>query len=115
MSIIGVGTDVCRIARVESLMGQFGPKFLLRVLTAEEFDENISMKALARRWAVKEAVAKALGTGIGGRVGFQDIIVSHGAAGQPMCRVKGFDDVQFWVSASDDGDYATGFAVAEKV
>lgn len=112
--IAGIGTDVCRVGRIEAVLARFGDKFLARVLTGMERDSRRwDARKLARRWAIKEAVAKALGTGIGAAVGWHDIEVVYGDKGQPLCRVKGYEDLKVWVTTSDDSDYAVAMAVAE--
>lgn len=112
--IKGIGTDVCRIGRIEAVMEKFGEKFLTRVLTeGERTSKRWDSRNLARRWAIKEAVTKALGTGIGAAVGWHDIEVVYSPKGQPLCRVKGYEDLIIWVTTSDDSDYAVAMAVAE--
>lgn len=111
--ITGIGTDVCRIGRIEAVLEKFGPKFLERILTPKEREGHWGARQLARRWAMKEAVAKATGHGIGAELSFQDIEIMRDAKGKPVCRVRGYDHMTIFVSASDDGDYATGMAVIE--
>jgi holo-[acyl-carrier protein] synthase len=113
--ITGIGTDICRISRIEAGLERFGVKFLERILTPLEREGMWGARQLARRWAMKEAVAKATGWGIGRKLSFQDIEIVRDDLGRPVCSLKGFDDCNVLVSASDDGDYATGFAVIEKL
>lgn len=113
MSIYGIGTDICAVARIEAALGRFGEAFYARVLAPAERGAGWDARKLARRWAIKEAVAKALGCGIGARVGFHDIEVRHDDSGKPLCTVRGFEHVRVHVTASDDSAYATAFAVAE--
>lgn len=73
-----LGTDLCSLKRIAKIYKQFGEKFLDRILTAKEKESVISSKKLflyrlAGRYAAKEAVAKALGTGIGKELSFRDI------------------------------------------
>lgn len=111
MSIVGVGTDVVAQARIEAVHQRFGQRFARRLLTPEERRQRVwTSEALARRWALKEAVAKALGTGIGGLVGFQEIHTDHLPGGMPMVRVDGYADHVFHVSVSDDA--VAGVSVA---
>lgn len=111
--IKGVGTDICQIARIEEALREHGERFLTRVLTENErAQKEWSAAALARRWALKEAVAKACGTGIGGVVGFRDIEVGYTPSGAVVVTVPGFT---IHASVSDDGGYAVAFAVAESV
>lgn len=112
--IIGIGTDICRIERIEQGLARFGERFLTRVLTPREREGHWGARQLARRWAMKEAVAKATGWGIGGKLSFQDIEIMRDDLGKPVCTLKGFEDCHVLVSASDDGAYASGFAVIEQ-
>lgn len=89
MAIFGIGVDSIEIIR-------FKQKNLFslakRVLTESEFhqfNESQSQKVfVAKRFAIKEAVSKALGTGIGSRIAFKDITISHNILGRPICTVK---------------------------
>lgn len=112
--IVGVGTDICAIQRIEETLAEFGDRFIERLLTpAERTQKTWDAPSLARRWALKEAVAKAVGTGIGGQVGFQQIEITYTPEGAPRCAVQDLlGDV--WVSVSDDGGFASAFAVWEK-
>lgn len=110
--IRGIGTDLCKLERIEGLLEKFGDRLHERVLAPGE-DVADGARAMARRWAIKEAVVKALGTGIGGTFGWRDIMIAHGDGGQPLCTVKGLEDGKVQVSVSDDGDYAVAFAVWE--
>ncbi|TKW61631.1 MAG: holo-[acyl-carrier-protein] synthase [Blastochloris viridis] len=113
MSIYGIGTDICAIARIEEAVARFGDGFYERILTEKERSREWTVPKLARRWAIKESVSKALGCGIGAKVGFQDIDVYHDENGKPHCVVRGFEHLIIHVSASDDTAYASAFAVAE--
>ena len=71
MSIIGIGTDIVEINRISSLIKQWGDKFVSRVFSQEELDYaqnscGFSAASLAARFAAKEAVLKAFGTGLRG-------------------------------------------------
>lgn len=100
--IIGVGTDLTEIVRMEAILRKpSGARFLAKILTEEErkdFGRRFGPVAgawskraaefAAGRFAVKEAVAKAFGCGIGSLLGFHDIHISADAAGRPVCRVR---------------------------
>jgi holo-[acyl-carrier protein] synthase len=113
--IIGIGTDICRVSRIEQGLAKYGERFLTRVLTPKEREGHWGARQLARRWAMKEAVAKATGWGIGKRLSFYDIEIMRDEFGKPVCVLKGFEDCNVMVSASDDTEYATGFAVIERM
>lgn len=108
--VLGAGIDVVALSRVEALWLKQGARFVARVAGKDaDADGNWTAPKLARRWALKEAVAKALGTGIGGSKGFKDIVVSHDRKGAPQVAVAGVAGV--WrVSVSDDE--AAGVAIA---
>lgn len=116
--IYGIGTDLCKISRVEKALKKQGTRFTERLLTAKE-RENLphpTASQLAKRWAAKEAVSKALGVGIGEQLSFQDIHISHLESGQPLLAVtaEAFSDLNYHLSLSDEDSYALAFVVAEK-
>ena len=112
--IAGVGIDRCSVARVAAVQEQFGGRFTERLLTpTERTQREWTAAQLARRWAMKEAVAKALGTGIGGTVGFQQIEITYDAKGAPRCAVQGIEGMVL-VSVSDDEGVAVAMALWEK-
>ncbi|GAP15417.1 holo-[acyl-carrier-protein] synthase [Longilinea arvoryzae] len=83
------GVDVVEITRFERLNPAIKPRFLQRVFTQQELDScRDSAASLAGRFAVKEAVAKALHTGIG-PVSWQDIEIFEGPAGEPLLALHG--------------------------
>jgi holo-[acyl-carrier protein] synthase len=91
--IVGVGIDLVEIERIESAYKKFGPRFLERVLTPEESTYCLSHKNpgpyIAARFAAKEAVSKAFGTGIGKAIGWRHIEVRHKESGQPYIAFNG--------------------------
>jgi holo-[acyl-carrier protein] synthase len=93
MSIIGIGVDLVECARIEHSLGRFGEKFLQRVFTDGEIEYAMSMKFparhLAARFAAKEAVSKAFGTGIGKAMGWRDIDVRKKQSGEPYLVFEG--------------------------
>ena len=123
MDIISVGTDILQIDRVEAVVDRLGEKFVKRILTpAAQVEYNASSqpnRLLAKRFAVKEAVAKALGTGIGRGVSWQDIQLEHNADGAPLIQLsggalkvaseRGGNRVE--ISLADEIDYVVAFAV----
>ncbi|MEQ9465510.1 MAG: holo-ACP synthase [Haliea sp.] len=91
--MIALGTDILEVARVEAVVRRLGDRFVRRILTLAEQGEYAasqqSVRLLAKRFAAKEAVAKALGTGIGRGVSWQDIEVRHDAHGAPLVHLSG--------------------------
>lgn len=91
--ILGVGTDLCDIRRIERALARFGERFTGRCFTAEECASALSRISPAARFAMfyaaKEACAKALGTGFREGVFWRDIRVFNLPSGQPMIRLEG--------------------------
>lgn len=87
--MLACGVDFIRVDRIEAALARFGPRFLQRVFTAEE-QRYCGGRApsLAARWAAKEAVAKALGCGIGD-VAWREIEILSDARGAPALRLHG--------------------------
>jgi holo-[acyl-carrier protein] synthase len=129
--IAGIGTDLVEIARIrKTLNGPLAPRFLVRILTEAErmYASSFSQQTVrmqqfvAGRFAAKEAVAKALGCGIGKQLSFQDIQILHDANGKPQCTVASHvlralglpDQAIFHISITHTDAYASAFAVVEK-
>jgi holo-[acyl-carrier protein] synthase len=93
MSIIGIGIDLVECARIETSIERFGDRFLQRVFTAGEIAYSQSMKFparhLAARFAAKEALSKAFGTGIGKSMGWRDLDVQKKESGEPFVVLSG--------------------------
>ncbi len=93
--IIGLGSDLCDIRRIERVLERHGDRFLQRVFTAAERARSerrtLSLRAstLAKRFAAKEACAKALGTGFAAGVFHSDLGVVNLSSGQPVMRLTG--------------------------
>jgi holo-[acyl-carrier protein] synthase len=87
--LLRTGIDLIEIARLENLDEKIKPRFLKRVFTQAELEEvGANSASLAGRFAVKEAVAKALGTGIG-EISWQEIEVHRGPLGEPLLELHG--------------------------
>lgn len=86
--IYGVGTDIVRVSRMARNLERYGERFAARILTPSELrDFSCSGRPahfLARRFAAKEAAAKAFGTGFAGGIGWRHIGVSHDPRGRPQ-------------------------------
>jgi len=93
MSVLGIGVDLVECARIERSIESFGAKFLHRVFTDGEVAYSMSMKFparhLAARFAAKEAVSKAFGTGIGKAMGWRNIDVRKKPSGEPFLVFSG--------------------------
>ena len=123
--ITGIGTDLVEIARIEQLLKRRGQGFVERVLTPSEREacdgSDFPERFLAKRWAAKEAVVKALGTGFTQGVSFQGIDIDHTDRGQPLVQLSGATlaqaellGIERWsLSLSDERHYAVAFVIAE--
>ena len=93
MSVIGTGVDLVECARIQNSIDRFGDRFLHRVFTNGEIEYSMSMKFparhLAARFAAKEAVSKAFGTGIGKAMGWRDIDIQKKSSGEPFLVLSG--------------------------
>jgi len=118
---IAIGTDIVEIQRIASALERQGDKFVQRILTESEIVEyqarGNSVAFLAKRFAAKEAIAKALGTGIGRGISFQHMIVSNDSEGAPQAglqanaaeRLKQLGGSQVLLSLSDEKNYALAY------
>ena len=86
--ILGVGIDIIEVARIRSSYERFGERFVNRILLPNEIAYCLSHKVpapfLAARFAAKEAISKAFGTGIGAQLGWQDMEVGRKESGEPF-------------------------------
>jgi len=121
--IKGIGTDLVKTSRIEASFERWGDRFAKKILTRDELlsYENTKnrVKFLSKRFAAKEAVAKALGTGMRGGVHFSNIEIRHHNTGAPFVVLydasKDRADVlavhHSHLSISDDDGYAIAFVV----
>lgn len=122
--ILGVGTDILQIARIEQSL-QRTPKLAERILTSDELkffaEDSRPALFLAKRFAAKEAVSKALGTGIGRGVSWHHIQIDKDEYGRPLvtlvegaeARATSLGITNLQLSYSDEREYIVAFAVAE--
>ena len=86
--ILGTGIDIIEVARIRASFEKFGERFLHRILRPAEITYSLSHKQpapfLAARFAAKEAISKAFGTGIGRYLGWQDMEVGRKESGEPF-------------------------------
>ena len=118
---IAIGTDIVEIQRIASALERQGDKFVQRILTESEIAEyqarGNSVAFLAKRFAAKEAIAKALGTGIGHGISFQHMVVSNNTEGAPQVelqanaaeRLKQLCGTNVLLSLSDEKNYALAY------
>ena len=120
VTVLRTGVDILEIERMQEALDRHGRRFLERVFTARELAEvEGNTASLAVRFAAKEAVSKALGTGIG-EVGWQEIEVLRGPAREPWLYLSGKAEMlaaacglKTWaISLSHTRQYALAFVVA---
>lgn len=119
----GIGTDLVEIARFQRSLDQHGDRLASRILTDSEFEEFKSnarpAEYLAKRFSVKEAVSKALGTGISKGLSWQDIELKHRDSGQPyvvlyrkaLAMLEHLGGQEVFISLSDEAGLVSAFAV----
>ncbi|WDE96827.1 holo-ACP synthase [Lentisphaera profundi] len=124
----GVGTDICELARIQKLLeSNKRQHFLDKTFTDEELDLAPGSKAevafYAGRWAAKEALAKALGTGFGQFCRWSEITVARKDSGAPYFKISGVTAetadslglTNFHLSISHEKSHAIAFVIAEKL
>lgn len=93
MAIVGTGIDIVECLRIAQMIERHGELFITRVYTDTEIEYCTSRKAAtqhyAGRWAAKEAVLKALGTGWRRGIGWRDIEIRNGQNGTPTVKLRG--------------------------
>lgn len=128
MALAGIGVDMVEIARMEKVLAR-RPSFATRVFTADEraYCERMARPAqhYAARFAAREAVLKALGTGFSQGIGFADVSVARNEAGQPQAQLagraaevaaqKGVQEVALSLSYTHDVAVANAVAVTDDV
>ena len=129
--ILGIGSDLCDIRRIEAVLARHGERFTHRVFTEGERDRSDRRAArapsYARRFAAKEACSKALGTGLRLGVFWRDMEVVNLPGGKPTMRLTGGalerlremtpegHEARVHVSLTDDPPLAQAFVVIEAV
>jgi len=123
--ILGVGIDIIEVGRIASSYEKFGERFVNRILCPAEIEYCLSHKIpgpfLAVRFAAKEAISKAFGTGIGAQLSWQDMEVGRKESGEPfvilhdngakLLAERGGRIVR--ISLSHTKEYATAVAILE--
>jgi len=108
-----IGTDITVISRIEQSLNKFGDKFLNKILTPEEQTLSKKPESIAGYWAAKEAIAKALGCGIGSELSFHDITIYKDAKGAPHFKLsQRAKEIHKMKSSSLSIAHDGGFAIA---
>lgn len=127
--ILGIGTDLANIERIQGTLDRFGDRFRNRVFTETEQRKAERRKDVAgtyaKRWAAKEACSKALGTGLAMGISWKDMSVTNLRTGQPVMHVTGWaadrlaemtppgHTAVIHVTLTDDHPWAQAFVVIE--
>ena len=122
MNIIGIGVDIVSVERISEVYKKYPKSFAKRILSATELIEFEKVRDkeafLAKRFAAKEAVAKAFGTGMAKELCFTHMRVDHEISGKPLIRleqqsVAGYrvDGLQIHISISDEREYAIAYCI----
>ena len=127
--ILGTGTDLANIDRIQKTIDRFGQRFKDRVFTPIEQNKAEKRKDIAgtyaKRWAAKEACSKALGTGLAMGISWKDTSVSNLETGQPIMKLTGWAakkmsdmtpegyEAIVHVTLTDDHPWAQAFVVIE--
>lgn len=127
--ILGIGTDLANIERIQGTLDRFGDRFRDRVFTETEQRKSEARRDVAgtyaKRWAAKEACSKALGTGLRMGIAWKDMAVSNLHTGQPVMHVTGWakerldsmtpdgHEAIIHVTLTDDHPWAQAFVLIE--
>ncbi len=119
--IIGTGIDIIEISRIDNSIQRFGKDFLDRIYTPAEQKQNAERTYYAGRWAAKEAISKALGSGIGKDCSWLDIEILNSANGAPsvtlanaaLDRLKKLGGKTVHISISHERSNAVAMAIIE--
>ena len=123
MSVVGIGTDIVQVSRLTAMSTAVREKLAQRILTSREYtcyqQHPDEVAYLAKRWAGKEALAKAIGTGIAKGVSFQQIEIVSQQSGKPvlvlteraLTLAQQLGAKCWHISLSDEKSYAIAFVV----
>ena len=130
--IVGLGTDIVNVGRVERTCARYAKRFMERLFTHKEQKDILALAEavrpykMAKLFAAKEAAAKALGTGFSKGIAWSDIEVSHDESGRPLLvlhnqalaqakKITQGGSFSLWLSLSDDYPMAQAVVVIEKI
>lgn len=128
--IIGIGTDLVKVSRIEEILSKHKEKFINKMLNEKELEKfhsltlNNSIKFLAKRFAAKEAFAKAIGTGFNKDITLKNIAISNDKTGKPFYDIGNkldsyikknlnVSNYSIHLSITDDREYANAIAIIE--
>lgn len=124
--IVGLGTDIVEVSRIEALLARRGQAFAQRILAPQELAEldqqQSPVRYLAKRFAAKEAALKALGTGLRNGLSWQDLCIGHDTLGKPLLNLQGgalklfsqLGATHSHISLSDEQHYVVALVILER-
>ena len=121
MSVFGIGIDIVELKRVNQIYLKYGEKFAKKILSNSELENfkisNNKISFLAKRFAAKEAVGKALGIGILNGILLKNIFITHDSLGKPLVKINNIKKLKshlnkvIYISISDEKKYAVANAI----
>ncbi|MCI5053966.1 MAG: holo-ACP synthase [Pelagibacteraceae bacterium] len=126
MSILGLGTDIVNIKRIEKILKKNKKNFIDKILhSKEKKGKKITAEYLSKKFSAKEAFSKALGTGIGKVIQFNEIIIINKSNGKPTIQIEKkaekrvlkklkVNKAKYFISISDDYPFALATVIISK-
>ena len=122
MNVIGLGTDIVNINRIQKIYSKYGNQFLDKILTVSEkkTSKSKNVETIAKRFAAKEAISKAIGHGFSKGIHFKNIEIYNDKNGKPHANVNGKAKVvlskiskkyNIFLTLSDDKPWAVATAL----
>ena len=126
MTILGLGTDIVNIKRIEKILKKNKKNFIDKILNSKEKKgKKITAEYLSKKFSAKEAFSKALGTGIGKVIQFNEIIIINKSNGKPTIQIEKkaekrvlkklkVNKAKYFISISDDYPFALATVIISK-
>ena len=126
MTILGLGTDIVNIKRIEKILKKNKKNFIDKILhSKEKRGKKITAEYLSKKFSAKEAFSKALGTGIGKEIQFNEIIIINKSNGKPTIQIEKkaekrvlkklkVNKAKYFISISDDYPFALATVIISK-
>ena len=120
--VLGIGVDIVKLERIDAVYRRFGERFARKVLSNEELSvDPITSSLIAKRFAAKEAIVKALGTGFRGGITMPSITIKKDQLNKPQVILQGpaaerlgiMGAQEVLVSLADEVDSVVAFAIAQ--
>ena len=121
MNILGIGTDIVEVKRVKKIYNKYGDNFARKILSNDEFKKykfsNKKISFLAKRFAAKEAIGKAIGIGIRNGVILRYLSINNDSLGRPFVKIENHKKFnltkkeEIHISLSDERKYAIANAL----